>query len=247
MPNDTPPATDAQVAELERIAKAASQCEWVSCHKVGRYPHVHIGENECLSPRYYKPDKYGDSFLKRDNSFVVNVAPDGADMDEFNGNGRHIAAFGPPTALSLLARIRTESAARASAEAERTTATKEYREYAEWLQEQCNSAVDDMHGNFKMFLSANSKKRAERKLRRHLSRQLATANERIGAMEEAIKAYNMNTRYLVSYVQSFIAHAKDPEFSRLPDLKEAESEWRKANNHNVSVHKTLLTTEATHD
>jgi len=51
-----------------------------------------------------------------------------------------------------------------------------------------------------------------------------------------LAGYDMRTRELVSLVQAFIAHHKDPGFFLLPDLDEAKETWQRANDFNVIVY-----------
>lgn len=53
--------------------------------------------------------------------------------------------------------------------------------------------------------------------------------------DRIITAYDMRIRMLVSFVQAFINHEKDPGFFGLPSLEWAERAWKEANDFNVKV------------
>lgn len=57
--------------------------------------------------------------------------------------------------------------------------------------------------------------------------------------DKIITIYDMHIRKLVSFVQAFINHHKDPEFFGLPDLEWAERTWTAANDFNVGVFERL--------
>ena len=60
--------------------------------------------------------------------------------------------------------------------------------------------------------------------------------------EEAIKAYEFQTRILISWIQAFINHHLYPGLCNLPDLLKAEDAWREANEFNMDVYSQFILT-----
>ena len=54
--------------------------------------------------------------------------------------------------------------------------------------------------------------------------------------ENIIKAYEFQTRILISWIQAFINHHRYPDCCNVPNLEKAEEEWREANEFNVAVY-----------
>lgn len=65
-----------------------------------------------------------------------------------------------------------------------------------------------------------------------------TPGEKAAELQKHIARYDIIVRELVSYLQAFISHHRNPSFFLLPNIDNSENAWKRANDYNIIAART---------